>query len=232
MNEPVVIAGGFLTEPGDYLPWIKALSKPPYSRKVFVSSVGRLKWALTRDESFQPQIVDLAKVIKIAIQSTGAEKVWLIGHSAGGRIGRLWMGERPYGGLKCNGHRFVRGLISLGSPYTTKEPWATKSAAYANKYYPGAYYPDITYVAAIGKSIFPRRHGSPAERFAYQSYKLQWPENPNQWGDGFITIDGAYMPGAENHVLDGIYHYNLFGRIDYSHPSATKVWAKHLEQEA
>jgi hypothetical protein len=125
----------------------------------------------------------------------------------------------------------VRGLISLGSPYLTKEPWAIKSAAFANTNYPGAFYKDIKYVTAIGRSVIGKKNGSLAERFAYKSYQLQEPEKPEQWGDGVITIQGALMPGTENHILPGIYHYGLFGKPDYSHPAAMKIWAKYLAEE-
>jgi pimeloyl-ACP methyl ester carboxylesterase len=231
MREPIVLVGGFLSDPGDYVPWKEQLEKPPYSRPTFIVNIGRLRWAVTRDDNFTPQIKALDETVTRARRLTGADKVWVIGHSAGGRVARLWMGDRPYGGLKCGGHPQVRGLISLGVPYTTKEPWAIKSAAFVNKYYPGAYYPDVTYVCAIGRSVFGKANGSVDQRFAHQSYRLQIPEKPEQWGDGVIPLDGALMPGVENHVINGVYHVSVLGRPGYADPRALKVWAEVLKGE-
>ncbi len=231
MLEPIVIMGGFLSQPSDYLNWKTILSRPPYNRRVFIADIGRVAWALTRDDNFKPQLDALQAAVERARRATGADRVWIVAHSAGGRVARLWLGEKPYAGVKWDGQRYTAGLISLGSPYLTKEPWAVKSAAFVNQNYPGAFYEHITYVAAIGKSVFGRSNGSIEERFAFNSYGIQVPGKGSQWGDGVITVEGAQIPGAENHVFEGIYHTGLFGRPSYDANRALKVWAGKLVEE-
>ncbi len=226
--EPVVIVGGFLSAPGDYRSWQRGLAAPPYRRPSFVAEIGRLDWATTRDDTFRPQLVALSRVVEQARRATQAERVWLVCHSAGGRIARLWMGEKSYGGLPCNGHGLVRGVIFLGSPYKTEEPWARRSTTFANQNYPGAFYPDLKYVSVIGKSVFGKPNGGLVERLAYRSYKAVDPAQPQQWGDGVITLAAAHVPGADNYVLDGIYHGSILGRPGYNVSPAFQTWAKYL----
>ena len=225
---PVVIVGGFLSGPGDYRGWQQVLAGPVYRRQVFVTEISRQDWLTTRDDTFRPQLVALDRQVARARQATGAAKVWLVCHSAGGRIARLWMGEPAYNGGPGGGFRQVAGVIFLGSPYTTLEPWARRSSAFANEHYPGAFYSDIKYVSVVGKAVFGRADGTISERLAYRSYQALDPAQPRQWGDGIMTISAATVPGAENHVLDGIYHVGVLGRPGYSSPAAMKVWAQSL----
>ncbi|HEX2914794.1 MAG TPA: lipase [Chloroflexia bacterium] len=227
-EEPVVIAGGFLSSAGDYRSWQRLLAAPPYSRRSFVAQISRFDWTTTRDESFRTQLLALERAVELARSETGAEKVWLVCHSAGGRIARLWMGEKPYMGFNCGGYRYVHGVIFLGSPYTTAEPWAKYSSSFANENYPGAYYPDITYVSVIGKAVLGKRFGTVEQRFAYNAYKVLDPANPELWGDGVITLASAHVPGAFNHVIEGIHHVSYLGRPGYIAPAALSIWGEYL----
>lgn len=217
-----------MSSPGDYTGWQRLLAGPPYRRQSFVSQVGRREWATASDENFSTQISGLEAAVERARREAGTEKVWLVCHSAGGRIARLWMGDKPYGGNRCGGYQRVKGVIFLGSPYTTREPWAQRSTSFANQNYPGAFYSGLTYVSVIGKAVQGRRNGTIEQRLAYQSYRALDPDRPEQWGDGVITIASATVPGAHNHVIDNIYHVAVLGRPGYSDPAALKVWGQYL----
>lgn len=217
-----------MSQPGDYRLWQAKLQAAPYSRKVYVTQINRTQWLTTRDDSFRPQIAALHNVVEQARRETGAEKVSLVCHSAGGRIARLWMGGRSYNGNPFGGHRYVQSIIFLGSPYTTEEPWAVRSSSFANTNYPGAYYSEIKYVSLIGKALFGKPNGNISERLAYQSYRTLSPRYAQRWGDGVITLESANVPGAENIVLDGIYHVSVLGRPGYGDPKALGAWGKYL----
>jgi len=116
----------------------------------------------------------------------------------------------------------------LGSPYSTEEPWAVRSSGFANQNYPGAFYKELKYVSVIGKSVFGRPNGSVTERLAYQTYRTLNSRDAQKWGDGVITLDSANIPGAENIVLDGIYHVALLGRPGYADSRALNTWGKYL----
>jgi pimeloyl-ACP methyl ester carboxylesterase len=231
MREPIVIVGGFLSAASDYGKWQRVFAASPISRRSFVVDIGRLIWATTQDDTFRPQLLAIGKNVEAARRATGAEKVWLVCHSAGGRISRLWMGDKPYGGVPCGGHPYVRGIIFLGSPYQTQEPWARRSTSFANTNYPGAFYPDVQYFSAIGKSVYGKRNGNIEQRLAYVSYRAVDPAQPEQWGDGVITLTAAHVPGATNHTLDGIYHGGILGRPSYISPPALRIWAQPLKDE-
>jgi len=227
-NQPIVIVGGFMSAARDYRSWQTRLEAPPYNRKVFVANINRLDWVSTADQNFRPQLLAVGAMVQTAIHITGAEKVTLVCHSAGGRISRLWLGDQSYGGVECNGRRFVKKIIFLGSPYLTREPWAQRSAGFANKHYPGAYYAEIEYISVVGRSVFAKPGGSIEERFAYRNYRQQFPRHPQQWGDGVVPVEGAFVPGATNGVLDGIYHGSFLGKPGYENPKALAQWGKYL----
>jgi pimeloyl-ACP methyl ester carboxylesterase len=227
-REPVVIIGGFLSDTNDYLNWKIRLEKPPFNRPTFITRINRNLWLQNRRDDFTGQILALQQAVQKALRVTGAEKVWLVSHSAGGRIARLWMGDQPYNQMLTKGHEKVRGLISLGVPYTSQEPWARTSTVFVNSKYPGAFYPDVKYLSVIGKAVYGRQIGLPDEMLAWQSYGLLEPKNPAQWGDGIISLASAYLPGAENIILKGIYHASVLGRPSYIAEGAVSVWGKYL----
>lgn len=220
--------GGFLSAASDYRGWQAKLEGPPYNRRVFIANINRFDWIATANNLFQPQLRAVAGAVQKALETTGTHQVTLVCHSAGGRISRLWLGDKSYYGVPCNGRRFVQQIIFLGSPYTTEESWAQRSVTFANSNYPGAFYPEIEYISVVGKTVLGRANGSLEERFAYRNYRSQDPHNPQQWGDGVVPVKGAYLPGATNIVLDGVYHGSVLGRPGYDQPQALNQWGKYL----
>jgi pimeloyl-ACP methyl ester carboxylesterase len=230
--EPAVIVGGFMSAPINYIQWQQRLSGTGQKVRAFVANVERQFWLASAhrhgDYSLQMKLLDRA--VESARHATGAEKVWLVCHSAGGLVARLWLGDLPYKRLTYNGHRYVRGIIFLGAPYKHYEAGGQRSAEFAAQAYPGAYYANegIKYISLIGKSVRGKPHGTFAEQFAYNSYAKVSPENPAQWGDGIVTVQSAYMPGAYNGVLPGVYHIGLPGQLSYGSPDVLPLWKQFI----
>ncbi|HEX2913616.1 MAG TPA: alpha/beta hydrolase [Chloroflexia bacterium] len=228
--EPVVISGGFMSSPGDYLSWQKLLASRSIRRRSVVTKIGRSDWYMTRNSDFSRQLAALDSAVKKARQISGSEKVWLVCHSAGGTVARLWMGDTPYNGQCYEGYSFVKGIIFLGSPYISAEPNALKAVEFLNERNPGAYFPEIKYVSVAGKSIFGKANGSFLQRMAFKSYSKVTPAHPQQWGDGVITLEAAYMPGATNITLTGINHISLLGQPGYSASQAMEIWGRYFNE--
>jgi triacylglycerol esterase/lipase EstA (alpha/beta hydrolase family) len=136
-------------------------------------------------------------------------KIAVIGHSAGGWISRIYMGEKPYlarGDLKPSlweAHPLVATLITLGTPHISQERWTRSNLDFVTNNYPGAFYSKVRYVCVVGKTIFgQRRRGS---WLAYSSYQLTCGKG-NTWGDGITPIEAAHLEGAENLVIEGVKH--------------------------
>ncbi|HEY9666408.1 MAG TPA: lipase, partial [Coleofasciculaceae cyanobacterium] len=83
----------------------------------------------------------------------------------------------------------------------------------------------IRYVCVAGKALYGDRKWQ--NWFAYSSYEMTCGIG-GCWGDGITPIEAAHLEGAENLVIDGVFHSPRPGRLWYGSPQALEVWAKYL----
>lgn len=179
-----------------------------------------------------PILLQLHRTVKQVLQQYNAPQVNLIGHSAGGWISRIYLGEKPYLGrgeitpiAECQAHSYVATLVTLGTPHISQERWTRWNLDFVNTNYPGAFYNDVNYVCVAGKTIFgQRRRGS---WLAYSSYKLTCGQG-DCWGDGITPITAAHLQGAENLVIEGVKHSPRAAGIWYGSPSVLPSWTTYL----
>ncbi len=230
-RRPVVILGGWLSNPEDYRGMADILAHPPFNRVVYIVDFRRGAWARLRDPDFRVVLGVLSRTVDLALQETGAERLDLIGHSAGGRIVRVYLGDKPYYGNVYNGQRHVANMTTLGTAHSTVEIYVAKFGAFVNEAYPGAYYPHITYRSVVGESVRGRRIGWPEEMIAYQSYELVCGDG-KEIGDGIAPVHSCYLPGADNLVLPGVRHapYNA-PRSWYGAPGIVETWFRPLHDQ-
>jgi pimeloyl-ACP methyl ester carboxylesterase len=228
MGRPLVILGGWLSSPGDYTGMARTLAAPPYNRIVYITDFGRTEWAALRDPNFAPVLDVLARTVELALHETGAERVDLIGHSAGGRVTRAYLGHLPYNGVTYDGQRYVASLTTLGTAHTTYEIWVKGFAGVVNERYPGAFYQHIAYTSVAGRSVQGRRIGTLEEILAFRSYEVSFGDG-NQIGDGIIPTHCCYLEGADNLLLEGARHapYNA-PRTWYGAPEVVPLWFENV----
>jgi hypothetical protein len=94
-----------------------------------------------------------------------------------------------------------------------------------NDNYPHAFYDDIEYICIAGKSVQGKK-STPQKWLAYSSYELTCGQG-DAWGDGIIPIESAYLDGATNIAIDGVYHSPRSGKW-YGSQEAVDIWAKYL----
>jgi pimeloyl-ACP methyl ester carboxylesterase len=205
MNRPVVIIGGWLSSPADYRGMANVLASPLYDRVVYITDIDRWTWASLRDPDFRVVMDILARTVELALAETGAPKIDLIGHSAGGRVARAYLGDAPYQGVIYDGKRYVDRLITLGTAHATTEIFVAKFGAFVQEAYPGAYYPQVAYRSVVGETVYGRRWGAPEEIMAFRSYELVC-GNGAEIGDGVIPSRSGYLTGADNLILRGVRH--------------------------
>ncbi len=181
--------------------------------------------------SVTPILRILDTTVRQVQQRYGVPKVNLIGHSAGGWLSRIYLGEKPY----CIHPRDsddclwaardrVDTLITLGTPHTSLERWTRKNLDFVNLSYPGAFYADVRYVCVAGKAVYGDRWRS---WLAYSSYKLTCGQG-NTWGDGITPIAAAHLEGAENLILEGAMHSPRGDRVWYGSPGLFDQWLPYL----
>lgn len=174
----------------------------------------------------------LDRTVKQVLQQYNVSQINLIGHSAGGWISRIYLGEKPYlgrGEIKpsiWSSHPQVSTLITLGTPHISQERWTRWNLDFVNNNYPGAFYPNVRYVCVAGKSIFgERRQGS---WLAYSSYRLTCGQG-NCWGDGITPITAAHLAEAENLVVEGVKHSPKAAGLWYGSPQIIPSWVSYLK---
>lgn len=95
--------------------------------------------------------------VRATLRRTGASHVTLIGHSAGGWIARLYLGDVPYPdvltGKAWQGRNHVRQLICLGTPHVSGEPVTKRNMSFVNTQYPGAFYESVEYINFGGDAV-------------------------------------------------------------------------------
>ncbi|MEO0828601.1 MAG: lipase [Cyanobacteria bacterium J06642_9] len=231
MPLPTVILPGYLAGSSPYggmEAYLKTLGYPavtvPLTRWTWLPTLG--------GRSITPIIECLAQTIEQTMASYQVDRVNLVGHSAGGWIGRIYLGDRAYDihprdrdASAWSGHRHVARLITLGTPHTSQERWTRRNLDFVNQTYPGAFESDVTYFCVAGKSVYGKRDIK--GWFTYNSYQLTSGQG-NCWGDGITPIVAAHLEGATNMTLPNVYHSPQPGVSWYGTPKVIEQWAGFL----
>ena len=181
-----------------------------------------------------PILRKLDQTVKQLIKQHNASKINLIGHSAGGWIARIYLGEQPYNihqdvtesaGL-WHAYPYISTLVTLGTPHVSQERWTKRNLDFVKVNYPGAFYPEVHYVCVAGKAIYGERRLG--QWLAYSSYQ-QTCGVGNCWGDGITPVEAAHLQGATNLTLDGVLHSPRRAGIWYGSPIALEAWVPYLK---
>jgi len=150
----------------------------------------------------------------------------LIGHSAGGWLGRAAIGflsennivkDNEEESLPINLNS-IAGIVTLGSPNLPPPPAVmdmTRGALrITNENFPGSCFSpqNIFYLTVAGDAVFGQKNdanirtGTPQEAsFAYNSYEAVC-GNGSTIGDGVVPLQAAHLDGATQLLLNGVYH--------------------------
>lgn len=232
MPLPTVILPGFFAGAWEYRALEQSLQQlgfpavtvPLRTRDWFPTVGGR---------SMVPILRNLDKTVKQMLKDYNTSKINLIGHSAGGWIARIYLGEKPYNIHKdvtesvglWHAYPYVSTLVTLGTPHVSQERWTKRNLDFVKINYPGAFYPDVKYVCVAGKAIYGERR--PGQWLAYNSYKLTCGVG-NCWGDGITPVEAAHLEEAINLTLEGVLHSPRRVGIWYGSPEVMPTWVQYL----
>ncbi len=232
MPLPTVILPGYLAGAKPYQEMeqtLKAAGIPtvtvPLLRRDWFPSVG--------GRSMAGILTALDRTVSQVMQKYDTPKVNIIGHSAGGWITRIYLGEKPYcihGDVKEDTGLWdkrdrISTLLTLGTPHFSQERWTRKNLDFVNQNYPGAFYPDVRYVCIAGKAVFGEKRLG--KWFIYSSYQLTCGVG-NTWGDGITPVEAAHLENAENITLDDVWHSPSNPGLWYGSPTVIKNWLEFL----
>lgn len=230
MPLPTVIVPGYLEIQNAYRPLEQSLQSLGFP--TVTVPLRRRDWLTTfGGRSVNPILQQLNATVLQVMEQYSASQINLLGHSAGGWISRIYMGEVPYAGrgeTKASlwqAFKQVATLITLGTPHISQERWTRWNLDFVNNNYPGAYYNDVRYICIAGKSIFGEKR--PGSWLAYSSYQMTC-GNGSTWGDGIIPIEAAHLEGAENSIIEGVLHSPRSPGIWYGSQEPLQQWVKYL----
>jgi pimeloyl-ACP methyl ester carboxylesterase len=215
MNTPNIILAGYLAGATDYIPIAQKLQSKNLS-----ATVVPLKWwdwvPTVGGRSIAPILEKLDQTVNQELEKSGASKVNIIAHSAGGWLSRIYLGDRPYYDKVWNARSKVAKLVCLGTPQRSLEPWSLPNLGFVNDNYPDAFYDDIEYICVAGNAVQGKK-STPKKWLAYSDV----------WGDGIIPIEAAYLDGAQNMAIDGVYHSPRSAKW-YGSQDVVDIWAEYL----
>ncbi len=232
MALPTVIIPGYFARSTEYVELAELLQQQGVPTAIV--PMGKRDWLPTvGGRSMVPVLRRLHQTVEQMLQEHRTDQVNLVGHSAGGWIARIYLGEKPYcihgdvdmdAGLWDRRDR-VATLITLGTPHVSGERWTRKNLDFVNQNYPGAFYPDVRYVCVAGKAIYGEKRLD--NWLTYSSYQLTCGDG-NCWGDGITPIAAAHLTGAENLTLEGALHAPAAG-LWYGSPQFLASWVDYLQ---
>jgi pimeloyl-ACP methyl ester carboxylesterase len=234
VNEPIVLIGGYGSHWTYYRDFGRALARVS-GRRVFIASINSLTWVVADLTDYILLIERTHQAVLHALAETGASKVVLVGHSAGGVVARAYLADRlvkPYH-VAYHGYQRVSRLYALGSPLATAEDAphvGLRHAAWIEREFPGAYYaPGVQYLTVYGRLIQGKRNGTQREQRAYRSYAYLCGDG-EQWGDGVVPNMLSRIDGVPSIEIDGVGHSPLWGPRWYGSDDQTvRMWWEYFD---
>jgi pimeloyl-ACP methyl ester carboxylesterase len=230
--EPIILIGGFGSHWSDYTGMGRYLARAS-GRRVFIAGINRLSWVVGGITDYFLLVERAHKAVLHAIRETSAEKVILVGHSAGGVVGRAYLADRtlkPHQTAYC-GYERVSHLITLGSPLravpNVQHP-GMQQASQIDAMFPGAYFaPQVQYLSVAGKFIEGKTDGTLRERQAYENYKFVSAVGA-QWGDGVVPNALSQLDGVPHIEFDGLGHSPGWTPWFGSNETTVRLWWERL----
>jgi hypothetical protein len=230
MGLPVVILPGYLASASPYREMELGLNVLGFA--AYTVPLKRRDWLPTLGgRSMVPILQQLDQTVQRVRSETGSDRINLVGHSAGGWISRIYLGEASYDVHPSDADKVrlwkaysqVQTLITLGTPHVSQERWTKRNLDFVKN--SCTLHPEVRHVCVAGKSIYGKRQlGS---WFAYSSYELTCGRG-DCWGDGVTPIASAHLEGAENLTLENVLHSPRSGKLWYGSAEPLKAWAAHL----
>ena len=233
-TEAIVILGGFMSMSALYSNMRMALVQLT-GQPVYVVETCSAEWlAGIVPAGWLHVLRRLDRTVRMAERQTASGRITLIGHSAGGVLGRLYLSPSRFLGQGHRGLASVGRLITLGSPHYNRRHWihGGMMARWVNDRVPGACFaPDVQYCSVAGKMVRGERHGSLRERHAFRFYD-QIGGTGKAWGDGLVPVASALLAGSQHIVLEGVGHFAFSGSCWYGSKESIAAWWPACQSES
>ena len=221
-QQPIVVIGGFLSYPGLYSEMARALSELS-DQPVYVCRINSIDWLRAYSaKGWLRILLKVKRTVDIALETSSDQKITLLGHSAGGVIGRLYLSPQPFLGHTFNGVEQISHLITLGSPHYGIHP--SPMRAYVQRILPDAFFGDhVIYVSVIGTAVDVREKTPFTSWISRICYRYLG-GNGKTIGDGLVPVDCGLLKDSTHIVLEGVGHPFIFAANWYGRPKNVRRW--------
>jgi pimeloyl-ACP methyl ester carboxylesterase len=168
----------------------------------------------------------LDDVVRTQAKHSPTDVVTLIGHSAGGVLGRMYLSSQPFRGRAYSGINYVDHLITLGSPHYNRKRFAYggQLSRYVNQHYPGSFFsPSVKYTSVAGRYAPGALRGNWRNLWRYNVYAALGGEG-SAWGDGLVPVESALLKGSKEIVLEEVSHFSFSGEPWYGSTEVIPRW--------
>ena len=232
----VLILGGFLTAPPMYRPLARRLMTSG-AAGVVVANVWTPDWILAMARGTGPiatrSAAALISAIRMSREGSNGAPVLIVGHSAGGFMGRLLTAPEPYPGRRFGAAAHVGAIVTLGTPHRLANGQGIGRrlnqvlASVAEASVPGSYWaPQIGYVSVASRAVVSDPRGDGRQRVADLLYRsvMGRAAVPGTEGDGLVPVASTGLDGASEIVLESFVHGPAAGRPWYGSNDAVDAW--------
>jgi hypothetical protein len=222
---PTLILGGFLITPEAYAPMAAAIEAAT-GQPVAVVPASRGDWLLTSWSLGWTRLLDRAQALLLPLAAASPTgMVNLVGHSSGGVMLRLLLGDGAFAGRVYGQRSLVQSLVTLGSPHQAIRGTALRQLV--DQVYPGACFKEELPYLAVAGAIEPQQLRPRARRLTARSYSAI-NNDPSSRGDGLVPLSSALLAGAEPLVLEGVGHGGWFAGHWYGSSEVLPRWVPWL----
>jgi hypothetical protein len=248
----MLVLGGFLTSPPIYERFRDRLLRLG-AGAVVVAPIWTPDWLLAAPRGLGSIVTRAGRALlragEVSAVASGGAPILVVGHSAGGMIGRLLTSPEPFEGRRLAAAERIGAIVSLGTPHRvlggpddaiTGQALGRRAVWFAERVVPGAAFaPRVGYLSIGSRRVIGRRDAVGPAGIAWRSYRgLLGSEcaSDGEPGDGVVPLACALLPGSRQVVFDDIGH-GIFGRlpwygsdgvVDRWWPEALDAWRSAL----
>lgn len=239
----VVIVGGYLTLPLFYWPMRERLLERGAAR-VTIAQLYWPDWLAASFAGFGPSMLRTARAVRRARRNSRSPLI-VVGHSAGGILGRLAMSPLAFDGRIAAVADDIGCLVTLGTPHRLlptipfwKDHPGRRATLFLERETPGAYFAPTTAYVTVGSSLVPPADKAPTNAFKHIVNRVMREfvgETGDQYGDGIVGNDLSQLQDVPHVELPDVLHGTFGGPwygdsavIDRWWPVAQEAWQSAL----
>lgn len=236
----VLIVGGFMTAPLNYLPLRDRLLARGAGR-VDIAPLWPPDWLIASTLGFGPMVRRTGRAIQRTWQRGGKRPIIVIGHSGGGIAARLAMSPVPFNGRIAAVANGVGCLVTLGTPHRLfdlnngYQHAGHVATEFLERETPGAFFAPRTSYLTVASRLGELPVGGAARDLLDHFFSVIVGGEAITEGDGIVPVSAAHLEGAEQINFEGVSHgfigaqwYGAEPIIDRWWPRAIELWQEAL----